>query len=171
MYREELKRLIRKYLYVGKTHVLSSKKTSSVYVDIKSLSLHPRGVFLLSKVISDMIPEDTSFIGGTELGAVMLTSLVQSYLIHVEDRNVSSFVIRKSEKQHGLRKEIECPYSLTGKIVLLEDVITTGATVLRAIQLVDPYKIICVVDRQEYSPEFEKFSHLIDPIFRLKDLI
>lgn len=170
-YKEQLKELLVSYIYVGKVHSLSSGKNSSVYVDVKSLSLHPSGALLIPKILSTMIPNDTDFIGGTELGAVPLVSLLQSYLVHVKNRMIPSFVVRKKVKGYGLKKEIECPYSLRGNIVLIEDVITTGSTVLRAIQIVRPIKVICVVDREEYSPDFREYVHLVDPVFRLRDLI
>ena len=149
---------------------LSSGKKSAFYVDCRKISLHPAGAKLIGKIILEKIKElKIDSIGGLTLGADPITSAV------VTLSDIPGFIVRKKEKSHGTQQKIEGLLAPGHKVVIVEDVATTGASALQAIEAVEAagakvVKVVSVVDREEGAAEALK-NYDFDPILKKSDLL
>jgi orotate phosphoribosyltransferase len=128
------------------------------YFDMKPTMLDPEGAHLIATLILDALADATvDLVGGLEMGAVPLATAVAA-TSHAKGRPLPAFFVRKQAKEHGARKLVEglAPgETLAGKrVVVLEDVTTTGGSATRAIEalrsegaVID--RVITVVDRLE----------------------
>jgi orotate phosphoribosyltransferase len=145
----------------GQTRLVSGRSTS-FYFDMKPTMLHPEGAELIAKLILEALRGSRAeLIGGLEMGAVPLATAV-SVASQAEGRPLPAFFVRKQAKEHGAKKLVEglAPdESLAGKrVVILEDVTTTGNSALKAIEAVKAEgaiieRVISVVDRLEGAAE------------------
>lgn len=112
-----------------KPFILASGKTSPYYFDMRLLSAHPEGLHLAARAILEQIPGQARSVGGPASGAIPLATAISLESRYME-RPLQSFYVRESAKVHGTGRLIEgiseSPY------VLVDDVITTGSSVLRA---------------------------------------
>ena len=137
---------------------LVSGRSSSFYFDMKPSMLHPESAHLIAVLILDALQgAKVDYIGGLEMGAVPLATAV-AVASHAQGRPIAAFFVRKQAKEHGARKLVEglAPgESLEGKrVVILEDVTTTGGSAMKAIEAVRAEgavidRVISVVDRLE----------------------
>lgn len=159
--REELLRLLREKSYQERPVTLASGRRSNFYVDGKQTALHPRGAYLIGRLFWERLgafgPVDA--VGGPTLGADPLataTSLVSG----LQGAGVPAFIVRKEPKGHGTQSWIEGKQNLAAgaRVVVLEDVVTTGGSSLVAVERVESegYRVLGVlalVDRQEGGRE------------------
>lgn len=141
---------------------LASGRTSNFYFNMKPTMLHPEGAHLIALLILDALKgAKVDLVGGLEMGAVPLATAVAA-LSHVQGMPVAAFFVRKEAKGHGAKKLVEglAPgETLQGKrIVVLEDVTTTGGSAMKAIEALQAEgavidRVITVVDRQEGATE------------------
>ncbi len=154
---------------------LASGKKATFYLDGKQITLDPQGLMLTGKVILTMLHGvKVHAVGGPTLGADPIAAAV-ALLSSQTGNPLRAFIVRKEAKKHGTQKMIEGPALQKGDhVVMLEDVITTGGSVLKAIQEVEALgakvvKTICLVDRNEGAAEtLDKYGY--SPIFTLEDL-
>ena len=150
--------------------ILSSGKKSSFYIDCRKVTLHPQGAKLIGKIILEKIKGlKVDAIGGLTLGADPIISTV------VALSDIPGFIVRKKEKEHGTKQKIEGLIAPGWKVVIVEDVATTGASALEAIQAAEAVgakvvKVISVVDREEGAAEALK-NYDFDPIFKKSELV
>ncbi|MEQ7126785.1 orotate phosphoribosyltransferase [Actinopolymorpha sp. B11F2] len=114
--------------------VLSSGRTADYYVDLRRITLDGAAAPLVGRQMRHLTDDlDYDAVGGLTLGA----DPVATAMLHAaaaEDGRLDAFVVRKSEKQHGLQRRIEGP-DVTGRRVLaVEDTSTTGNSVLTAVE-------------------------------------
>lgn len=143
---------------------LASGRQSPHFFDLKPLMMHPGGSVLLGELLNlrlDALAPD--FVGGLELGAVPLTAIVVA-TAGVDCKRLG-FMVRKEPKGRGGRKTnnpsgIEgCGIMGGGKIVVLEDVTTTGGSAMKAVEQIhqttpcEVISVITVVDREEGGAE------------------
>ncbi|MCS7262209.1 MAG: orotate phosphoribosyltransferase [Aquificaceae bacterium] len=177
--RERLRQLIkRRALKVAEEPVfkLSSGKLSRFYVDLKRVSFDPEGAYLLGKVlyhsIKDLKPEG---VGGLTLGADPIAYSV-SLVSLLEDNPIKPFVVRKEPKSHGTGRQVEGLLRQGDRVVVLEDVITTGSSALRAVEACrrEGYEVLCVyavVDREEGARErFKEHGLEVYSLFKVSEL-
>jgi orotate phosphoribosyltransferase len=173
--KQELLKLIREKAVVRGERKLASGKVSQYYIDGKQVTLDAQGLFLAAKVILHIAQAaGADAVGGPTLGADPIAAAV-SVLSSQSGKPLKAFIVRKEAKDHGMQKMIEGPVLAPGdKVVMLEDVITTGGSVLKAIQEVEKLgakviKTVCLVDRNEGGAEtLAKYNY--SPIFTLRDL-
>jgi orotate phosphoribosyltransferase len=137
---------------------LVSGRSTSYYFNMKPTMLDPEGAHLIASLILRTLEgSKADLIGGLEMGAVPLAVAV-AVASQAEGRPIRAFFVRKQAKEHGARKLIEglAPgESLKGKrLVILEDVTTTGGSSMKAIEAVRAdgaviERVITVVDRLE----------------------
>jgi orotate phosphoribosyltransferase len=125
---------ILKKAVVHRKVILSSGKEADYYVDLRRITLDSVAAPLVGEVMLDLTKDlDFEAVGGLTLGA----DPVATAMMHVaaqQGRKLDSFVVRKSEKAHGLQRRIEGP-SVTGRRVLVvEDTSTTGSSAIAAIE-------------------------------------
>ncbi len=167
--RLRLKKLLKQKAVKTGTFTLSSGKTSDFYVDAKQATLHPDGAYLMAKIILHKINGlNAKHIGGLTIGADPMAVAV-ALMSRDLDQPISAFIVRKSQKEHGLKKEIEGIITPGADVVIVDDVITTASATLAAIAAVEKIgcrvvKVICLVDRQEGGAE-ALCEYDFDPIF------
>ena len=150
--KEELLELLKKNAYKKGEYTLSSGKKSEHYVNCKPVTLSGRGLTLAS--LSMLMHVDTNHVAGLTLGADPLVSGV-ALVSALDNRLVNGLIVRKEPKGHGTQAWIEGPMPKEGtKITVLEDVITTGGSAIKAVEklrdagyVVD--RIVSIIDRQE----------------------
>ena len=162
--KEELLELLKKYAYKKGEFKLSSGKTSEHYVNCKPVTLSGRGLTLSSLLLLKEV--ETSYVGGLTLGADPLVSGV-ALVSALDSRLVNGLIVRKEAKGHGTQAYIEglLPPERT-KITVLEDVITTGGSAIKAAtRLRDAgyvvERVVAIVDRQE-NKEADEFMESVD---------
>ena len=150
--KEELLKLLKDNAYKKGEFTLSSGKTSEHYVNCKPVTLSGRGLTLVS--LSLLMYVDTGYVAGLTLGADPLVSGV-SLVSALDSKMVNGLIVRKEAKGHGTQAYIEGPLPPEGtKITVLEDVITTGGSAIKAVKRLRDagYKVdrvVSIVDRQE----------------------
>ena len=150
--KEELLELLKKDAYKKGEFTLSSGKTSEHYVNCKPVTLSGRGLTLTSLLM--LMYVETDVVAGLTLGADPLVSGV-SLVSALDRRLVNGLIVRKEAKGHGTQAWIEGPLPKEGtKITVLEDVITTGGSAIKAVKRLrdagyEVNKVISIVDRQE----------------------
>ena len=155
---DELRRLVIQDAVKIGTFTLASGRISDLYVDMRKVTLDPEGAFLIGSIISEMIRNrDVDAVGGMSLGADPI-AVATSIMAFQSGRHIVSFLVRKAQKDHGTRNLIEGPIAPGMKVVVVEDVITTGASTIAAINhvrdagmIVD--MVVAVFDRCEGGRE------------------
>jgi len=155
---------------------LSKGGISSYYIDCRMVTTHPEGAFLVGEIILDMLEgEQVDAIGGPTLGADPIVGAV-CYASYCRNRPLPGFIVRKATKEHGLQKMIEGHIADGARVAVVEDVLTTGGSVLEAIAEIEKagakvVRIIGLVDRLEGARErFEAAGYTFTPIFTRADL-
>lgn len=173
--REELLKLVKEKALRKGEHTLSSKKKSDYYIDGKQITLDPQGILLVAKTILSMLQGiHVDAIGGPTLGADPIAAAV-ALLSSQTGRPLKAFIVRKEEKKHGTQKKVEGPRLEAGnRVVVVEDVITSGQSVMNAIQEIEKLKcrvvkVICLVDREEGAGE-SLANYNFSPIFTKTEL-
>lgn len=128
--REELLQLIKDLAVVHGRVTLSSGREADYYVDLRRVTLHRSAAPLIGRVMLDLT-SDWSYdaVGGLTLGA----DPVAAAMLHASNGRLDAFVVRKSEKQHGLQRRIEGPDVSGRRVLAVEDTSTTGGSVLTAV--------------------------------------
>ncbi|NYB51931.1 MAG: orotate phosphoribosyltransferase [Methanobacteriaceae archaeon] len=149
---------------------LSSGKESDYYVDMKKAITEPRILSQIAKIISDLIKEDEiDRIAGPALGAVPIATAVA---LHSE---IPMLMIRKAQKDYGTSKLIEGELKDGDKVIVVEDVTTTGNSLLKAVKAVlDNGGVVertfVVVDREEGAVEkLKEEGLLLEPLVTIND--
>ena len=132
--RQALLDLLCEVAYKEGDFTLSSGKKSDYYINGKQVTLHAQGGLMVARLLLNMLPVGTVAVGGLTLGAdpmVSAISIVGAY----ENKPVTPLIIRKEAKGHGTRAYIEGPTLPAGSaIAIIEDVVTTGASALKAVE-------------------------------------
>ena len=174
--KEELLKLLKDNAYRKGEFKLSSGKTSEHYVNCKPVTLSGRGLTLSSLLLLKEV--DTSYVGGLTLGADPLVSGV-ALVSALDSRLVNGLIVRKEAKGHGTQAYIEGLLPPEGtKITVLEDVITTGGSAIKAAtRLRDAgyvvERVVAIVDRQEdkEADEFMESANLeLRSLFTLDEI-
>lgn len=163
----------------GGEFTLVSGRISTIYFNLKPAMLEPHGARLIGAAVAASAAElGADFIGGMELGAVPIVAAAAA-MSAVAGRPVGAFFVRKAAKEHGTKNLIEGlaqGESLAGrKIIVVEDVTTTGGSALKAIEIaraaggrVD--HVVTIVDREEGAAEaFAAAGVTLHPLFRKSD--
>ena len=133
---------------------LVSGRMSNYYFNCKMVTLNPEGMYLIGNIIFDMIKDlNVKGIGGLTLGADPIADAV-AYTAYLKEKPIEAFVVRKTAKAHGTMQWIEGDVKAGDKVVIVDDVITTGKSTIEAITRakeagLDIVKVIALVDRQE----------------------
>ncbi len=158
---------------------LVSGKKSSFYIDAKETTLNPEGMYLVGKIMYEMVRQlpDIQAVGGVSIGGDPLVSstVLASYL---NKDNLMGFLIRKEPKGHGTNQWIEGGKNLKKgmNVVILEDVVTTGGSSLKAMEAVEKggYNVkgvVALLDRLDGGKEaIEAKGYSFKSIFTLKDV-
>ena len=150
--RQELLRLLAVKSFRLGEFKLSSGGTSDYYIDCRTTTLDARGAQLCGQVFLEAMKAcgwKPQAIGGLTMGAdpIVVAVAVTSGEIH-------GFLVRKAEKQHGTGQRIEGFRDKGARVVIVDDVCTTGASTVQAIEAArefgfDVIGVMCLVEREE----------------------
>ena len=156
---------------------LVSGRMSNYYFNCKAVTLHPEGMHLIGNLIYDMIRDSGARgIGGLTLGADPIADAV-AYTSYLKGNPVEAFVVRKSAKSHGTMQWIEGNVQKGDRVVIVDDVITTGKSTIEAINKakeagLDVVKVIALVDRQEGGREnIETLGFSVEPVVTREEVM
>ncbi|WP_136798281.1 MULTISPECIES: orotate phosphoribosyltransferase [Desulfosediminicola] len=179
--RQRLKEILLEKSYRKGTFTLTSGKTSDFYIDGKQTTLSAEGAYLCGKLLMELVynsGENIEAIGGMTLGADPLVTAA-SVVSFLEEKPIPAFIVRKEAKGHGTGNYIEglnnMPEGCT--VALVEDVVTTGGTLIKVIERVEAqgFKVglvATVVERQEGGVEvLEKAGYRLESIFTKEELL
>jgi len=133
------------------TFVLKSGKTSDWFIDSKQTVCRPEAMVLLADAVLDLIPADATAIGGLTMGADPV-AFVTAAVAASRGRALRAFSVRKEAKDHGGGGRIAGALDPGDKVVVTEDTVTRGTSLLEAAKVVrgagaEPVLLVAVVDR------------------------
>jgi orotate phosphoribosyltransferase len=112
---------------------LVSGRMSNYYFNCKTITLHPEGMHLIGNIIYDMISSAApAGIGGLTLGADPIANAV-AYTSYLKGTPIEAFVVRKTAKAHGTMQWVEGNVTAGDRIIIVDDVITTGKSTIEAV--------------------------------------
>jgi orotate phosphoribosyltransferase len=171
--------IIKMRSYERREVILASGKKSDFYIDCRQTTLHPEGAYLVGRIIFEMIKEmDVNGIGGLTMGADPIATAV-SVLSYIEGKPVPAFIIRKEQKSHGLGLWVEGKRNLEegARVIIVEDVVTTGASSIKAAKRAEDegfrvLSVIAIVDREETGAEkIREAGYDFKAIFTKRDVV
>ena len=175
--RERLKELLREHSLMFGEFTLRSGKKSSFYFDSKRTTLLPEGAYLVAAEVLHTLREarvEAEAIGGMTLGADPIVCPVAA-LSHLDGPPLRAFIVRKEAKEHGTGRQIEGLLEPGSRVVVVDDVVTTAGSTLRAIEAVEAAghtvaAVVCIVDREEGGTEKLSSRWRFLPIFRRTEI-
>lgn len=172
-----LKLLKKKAVKTGRVK-LSSGKISNFYIDGRLITLSPEGAWLVANIMLEMIKgKKIHAVGGLTLGADPITGAI-ACLAYIKNIPLTTFIVRKAKKEHGMQRQIEGPQLKRGqRALIVDDVATSGGSLIEAKQALDKIGIkadlaIVIVDRQEGASKNLKDAGIkLLSIFKKKDFL
>lgn len=176
--KEKLKLILKNKSILKGNFKLASGKQSNYYIDARLTTLDPEGVNLISRIFLDEIKKHPGInaVGGPTMGADPIVGSTIS-ISHELGHPLKGFLVRKEEKQHGTGKMIEGNLKEGDKVAVVEDVVTTGGSVFKAIDAIEKFgaiveKVLVVVDREAGGEElFKEKSYELFSIFKVSELL
>lgn len=169
--RDYLLTLLCQLAYQEGDFTLSSGQKSSYYINCKPVTLHPFGALATGRLLLPLLAGDVQGVAGLTLGADPIVAAV-AVVSALESQPVFALIVRKEAKGHGTQAYIEGPVVPGSRVVVLEDVVTTGQSALQAVERLraagyQVEQVVSLVDRQQggaalYAQEGLAFSALFD---------
>jgi len=174
--RSRLIELVKEYALSFGEFTLASGAKAHFYLDCRKLTLSGEGANQIAAGILELLqPDLPDAVGGMAIGADPITAAVITRAWQ-EGHSLRGFIVRKESKDHGTGRQVEGPVQAGHRVAILEDVITSGGSSLRAIQHAQAFgleveRIITIVDRQAGGREkFEAEGIRFDSLLTLGDL-
>ena len=159
---------------------LASGRTSSLYIDARLTTMSPEGLALIGPLGLRALREEdweVDAVGGLTLGADPIAYAI-SYASALQGRLlIRAFTVRKQAKAHGTGQLIEGPFRSNDRVVIVEDVITTGSSALQAAEVIrnaggKVVGVLALVDREEGGREvLERTGFRVRSLTRASDII
>lgn len=135
---------------------LASGKSSDFYIDARITTMSPEGLVLIGPIVIKALKSagwNVDAVGGLTLGADPIAYSI-SYASNFDPPSIRAFTVRKEAKGHGMGKLIEGTFQRGDRVAIVEDVITTGMSALRAIDVIEAAGgsvtgVLALVDRKE----------------------
>lgn len=158
--KRRLARLLVEKSYREGDFVLASGRRSDYYFDCRVTALHAEGSWLIGTLFNHMLKDlDIKGVGGMTLGADPLVSAT-TVISHEQGRPLHGLLVRKEAKGHGTGQYVEGLGNFTAgdRVAMLEDVVTTGGSLLKACQRITATELnivsVCaILDREEGGRE------------------
>lgn len=159
---------------------LVSGAMSNFYFNLKKTTLTAQGIHLVGKVVFDFIQSQNltpKAIGGLTMGADPIAVAVAGHS-YMQGHPIDAFVVRKEPKAHGLGLQIEGNIKAGDNVIVIDDVITTGGSTIKAIEAVLKNDltidaVIVIVDRQEQNgrQKIASYGYPVYSIFTASEFI
>jgi orotate phosphoribosyltransferase len=153
---------------------LASGKESTYYINSKKAIFNGEAAWLLGEVLWELTKDlNVQAIGGLEIGAIpMATAAAVRY--HEHGQPIEAFFVRKQAKDHGSQQRVEGRVERGFRVVMIDDVFTSGQSVMQAIEEVEKVgaqvvAVSCIVDRLEGARERLATKYQYLPIFTIRD--
>ncbi|MFH1625125.1 MAG: orotate phosphoribosyltransferase [Pseudomonadota bacterium] len=180
-YRNRLLELLKQKSYERGKFILASGRESDFYIDGKQTTLSAEGSYLVGRVFYNVIKSykvPIEGVGGLTLGADPIVTAI-SLISYLEGSPVEAFIIRKEPKKHGKSLWVEGRKNLSkgARVAIVEDVITTAGSTLKAIHRAneegfDVVKVLALIDREEGGREnLVKEGYELEAIFTKKNFL
>ena len=159
------------------TFTLASGKESDLYVDARQTTLSPEGAAVIADLLLERMHPEAVGVGGPVTGADPVTGAV-ILRAHQLGRTLHGFMVRKEPKGHGAGTQVEGRAGLPdgSKVCMIEDTVTTGGSLLRAIKAVEDaglqvVQVSCIVDRCEGAAErFADAGYTLEALVTRRDI-
>jgi orotate phosphoribosyltransferase len=171
--RERLKHLFRERALQFGDFTLASGKKSAYYVNSKRVLFHAEAITLLGELLYEATADlDFQAIGGLESGAIPMAAAALT-AFHRHGRSLDGFYVRKRAKEHGSKERVEGQVTAGDKVVVIDDVLTTGGSVVQAIEAVEAkgatvVRVVCICDRLQGARE-ALAGYDFRPLFTVRD--
>ena len=174
--KNRLKKIIlEKSVFFG-DFTLASGKKSKYYIDARISTLFPESSYLIGEIMYRMLESYTiDAVGGYSIGADPIVTSI-ALVSFIKENPIPAFIIRKEAKQYGRGKAIEGNFKEGMKVAVVDDVITTGSSIINGIKTVrelggEVVVALSVIDREEGGREkIESMGVSYLSIFNLKEL-
>jgi orotate phosphoribosyltransferase len=154
---------------------LASGKTASYYLDCRKVTLDARGANLIAAGILDLLGDDLpDAVGGMAIGADPITAAVIT-VAGSRHKPLKGFIVRKESKAHGTGRDVEGPVEPGESAIVVEDVVTTGGSALKAIERVEAFGlqvrgVVAIIDRLEGGRQaFEQAGYPLQTLLTVRD--
>jgi len=150
--------LFKEHAVLHGNFTLSSGLKTTYYFDGRKVTLWPEGAYLIGKKVFDIATKaGAEAVGGMTVGADPIVAAV-AVVSHLEGKPVTAFIVRGDIKGYGTQRRIEGPLREGCKVAIVDDVITTGGSVLRAIEAAEAagcevVKVVVLLDRNQGGSE------------------
>ena len=175
--RDRLRELLRVGSIRKGDFVLASGRRSDYYIDARRTTMSGSGQLLIGRLGLRAIDDagwTPAAVGGLTLGADPVAYAI-AHAAAVDGRVLDAFTVRKEAKAHGAGRQVEGPVEPGISVVVVEDVVTSGASALRAIEALRTFGVavggvLCVVDREEGGREaIEAEGHRLITLFGVSE--
>ncbi len=156
--RQALVDLVRERALKFGEFTLASGKQASYYLDCRQVTLDSRGARLIGAGMLELLGDDLpQLVGGMAIGADPITAAILT-LAGIQEIPLRGVMVRKEPKGHGLGKHVEGPFEAGESLVIVEDVVTTGGSSLKAIEHCEAVglkvrRVLAIIDRLEGGRE------------------
>lgn len=174
--RQRLIDLLKEHALQFGNFTLASGKQANFYLDCRKLTLHPQGANQIGAGMLELLGSPLpAAVGGMAIGADPITAATIT-LAGQREQNLLGFIVRKETKQHGTGRQVEGPVTPGMQVVIVEDVVTSGGSALKAVDAVREFglevnRVLAVVDRLEGGREAMEAAGLqLDTLLTVRDL-
>jgi orotate phosphoribosyltransferase len=171
--RERLRELYHRRAFLFGDFTLASGKKSSYYINSKKVLFHSEALALMGELLFEATRElNAQAIGGLEVGAIPMAAAAGMFY-HQQGREIEGFFVRKQAKDHGSKQRVEGEVKSGDGVIVVDDVLTTGESVMQAIEEIEKLRakvlrVVCIVDRLQGARERLK-GYDFQPLFTVRD--
>ena len=173
--KQALQHLIREQALKFGEFTLASGRRASYYLDCRQITLDAQGARLVGEgMLAQLGDNPPALVGGMAVGADPITGAIVT-LAGIRNMPLRGVIVRKEAKGHGTGRFVEGPFKSGERIVIVEDVVTTGGSSLQAIERCEAVglqvdKVLAIVDRLEGGREaFAERGHELNTLFTIRD--
>lgn len=149
--------------------ILKSGKKSNFYIDLRCLVSYPHLLIRISDMLNNLIKDYKGLICGLPYAGIPYSQTISILY------NKKNLLLRKEKKKHGTSKMIEGVYNKNDELVIIDDILTSGQSIIESLEYLKEFKIkkiIVVVDRNEGGKEkLQNLGYSVESLFSINDFV